>query len=257
MAGNVMETHGHKGELKHWCVRPPLAPAGAVAKLVAGSMNHQTLITAAALIILRFGLPFASAAPKAYEIVNYKGNGPGITVVFEFANGYPGASRIKIIESGSGKTTEFYFPGEDEQTGAGKMRFAPVEGDDRTKEVLLQMEAEGDPPPTVKGTYTAGGKTVLFNLTKIEMDSQASAEFERADAELNKTYNALLARLPDAESKQKLQDSERAWIAFRDAEASFAADPMRGGTAAPVLRLTSMTESTEQRIKQLKSDYPP
>ena len=81
------------------------------------------------------------------------------------------------------------------------------------------------------------------------------AEFERADAELHKTYDALLARLPDAESKKKLEDSQRAWIAFRDAEASFAADQVRGGSAAPVLRYTSMTESTEQRIKQLKNAF--
>jgi uncharacterized protein YecT (DUF1311 family) len=98
---------------------------------------------------------------------------------------------------------------------------------------------------------------LLCAQTQSEMNAQARAEFERADAELNKTYNALLARLPDAESKQKLQDSQRAWIAFRYAEALFAADQVRGGSAAPVLRYTSMTQSTEQRIKQLKSDYPP
>ena len=97
----------------------------------------------------------------------------------------------------------------------------------------------------------------LCAQTQPEMNAQARRDFERADAKLNKTYNALLARLPDAESKQKLQDSERAWIAFRDAEVSFVADQMRGGTGAPVLRYTTMTEITEQRIKQLKSDYPP
>jgi hypothetical protein len=131
-------------------------------------MNYQMLITAAALIILPFAVPFASAAPKAYDIVNYKGDGPGITVVFKFADGYPGASEIKIIESVSGKTTTFYFPGGDEQAGAGKMRFVPVKGDDRTKEVLLEMEAEGNPPSAVNGTYTAGGKPVRFTLTKRE-----------------------------------------------------------------------------------------
>ncbi len=71
-----------------------------------------------------------------------------------------------------------------------------------------------------------------------------------------KTYKALLDRLPNAESKEKLKASQRAWIAFRDAEASFAADQVRGGSLAPVLRYTSMTESTEQRIKQLKSVPP-
>jgi len=97
---------------------------------------------------------------------------------------------------------------------------------------------------------------LLCAQTQSEMNAQARAEFERADAELSKTYKALLARLSDAESKKKLEESQRAWIAFRDAEASFAADQVRGGSAAPVLRYMSMTESTEQRIKQLKNVPP-
>ena len=48
-------------------------------------MNYQTLITAVALIPLPFALLFASAEPKGYEIVDYKGKGPGVTVAFEFA----------------------------------------------------------------------------------------------------------------------------------------------------------------------------
>jgi uncharacterized protein YecT (DUF1311 family) len=95
----------------------------------------------------------------------------------------------------------------------------------------------------------------LFAQTQSEMNAQARADFERAEAELNRTYHVLLARLPDAESKRKLQDSQRAWIAFRDAQASFEADQLRGGSAAPVVRYASMTESTQQRIKQLKSAF--
>jgi hypothetical protein len=38
-----------------------------------------------------------------------------------------------------------------------------------------------------------------------------------------------LAKLPDAEGKEKLKQSQRAWLAFRDAEAAFAADQARGG----------------------------
>jgi len=92
--------------------------------------------------------------------------------------------------------------------------------------------------------------------SQAEMNHQAAKDFEKADAELNRRYAALMAKLPDAESKRKLKESQRAWIAFRDAEAAFAADQFRGGSAAPVLRWTSMTETTEQRIKQLKADFP-
>jgi len=134
-----------------------------VAELLARFMNYQTLITAVALIALPFALPFASAEPKAYDIVNYKGKGAGVMVAFEFASGYPSASEIKITSSG--KTTKFQ-PDGTEMDGTGKMRFVPMRGDYGTKEVLLKMDGYDNPPSIVAGTYTAGGKTVPFTLAK-------------------------------------------------------------------------------------------
>jgi uncharacterized protein YecT (DUF1311 family) len=79
--------------------------------------------------------------------------------------------------------------------------------------------------------------------TQAAMNAQARAEFQKVDAELNKTYDALLAQ------------SQRAWLAFRDAEAAFAADQARGGSMAPTIRYETMTELAQQRIKQLKSHF--
>jgi uncharacterized protein YecT (DUF1311 family) len=89
--------------------------------------------------------------------------------------------------------------------------------------------------------------------TQAAMNAQARAEFVQADAELNKTYEALLTKLPDTGSKQKLKESQRAWLAFRDAEAAFAADQTRGGSIAPTIRYETLAELTQQRIKQLKT----
>jgi uncharacterized protein YecT (DUF1311 family) len=89
--------------------------------------------------------------------------------------------------------------------------------------------------------------------TQAAMNAQARAEFEQADVALNKTYEALLRKLPDAEGKEKLKQSQRAWLAFRDAEAAFASDRARGGSMAPTIRYETMTELTQQRIKQLKA----
>jgi uncharacterized protein YecT (DUF1311 family) len=88
--------------------------------------------------------------------------------------------------------------------------------------------------------------------TQAAMNAQAPAEFVQADAELNKTYEALLTKLPDVGSKDKLKQSQRAWLAFRDAEAAFVANQARGGSIAPTIRYETMTELTKQRIKQLK-----
>jgi uncharacterized protein YecT (DUF1311 family) len=57
----------------------------------------------------------------------------------------------------------------------------------------------------------------IYAQTQAALNTQARAEFQQADAELNKTYEALLKKLPDAESKEKLRQSQRAWFAFWDA----------------------------------------
>jgi len=84
------------------------------------------------------------------------------------------------------------------------------------------------------------------------MNRQAAKDFEKADTELNKTYEALLRKLRDAESKQKLKEAQRAWIASRDAEAARAADQARGGSMAATIRYETMKEYSQQRIREIK-----
>jgi hypothetical protein len=126
-------------------------------------MNYRTLTVAVALIAVRLVVPFASAEPKAYDAVFYKGKAAGLRIIFEFDHGHVEDSNVRITESASGKKTKFYLTGRDgERTG--KLRFAPVKG--AKKEVLLEMDPFGDPLSTVKGSYTVAGKTVPFTLTK-------------------------------------------------------------------------------------------
>ena len=127
-------------------------------------MNCRTLIVAVALIAVRLVVPFAPAEAKAYDTVFYKGKAAGVKIVFEFDHGHVEASAVKITESASGKTTKFYLSGRDGQIGTGRMRFAPVKG--AKKEMFLEMDPFGEPLSTVKGSYTAAGKTVPFTLTK-------------------------------------------------------------------------------------------
>ena len=127
-------------------------------------VDYRALTVAVALIAVRLVVPFASAEPKAYDTVFYKGKSAGLRIVFEFDHGHVEASNVKITESASGKTTRFYLAGRDGQMGTGKIRFAPVKGP--KKEVLLEMDPFGDPQSTINATYTAAGKTVPFTLTK-------------------------------------------------------------------------------------------
>ena len=127
-------------------------------------MNNRTLRVTVTLIAVRLVVPFASAEPKAYDTVFYKGRAAGLRIVFEFDPGHVEANNVKITESASGKTTKFYLTGRDGQMGTGKIRFAPVKG--TRKEVLLEMDPFADAESSIKGSYTAAGKTVPFTLTK-------------------------------------------------------------------------------------------
>ena len=89
--------------------------------------------------------------------------------------------------------------------------------------------------------------------TQTAMNAQARADFAQADIDLNKTYQAVLAKLPDVASKQKLREKQRAWLASRDAEAARAAGQADGGSMAPTIRYETMTHLTRERIKELKN----
>lgn len=85
------------------------------------------------------------------------------------------------------------------------------------------------------------------------MNAQAAADFEKADARLNKIYQATLNSL-DEIGRKKLIASERAWLAFRDAEATYEADSERGGSIVPMVYASAATQLTEQRIKMLQAE---
>ncbi len=55
-------------------------------------------------------------------------------------------------------------------------------------------------------------------LPTLHADREASEEMRRSDTELNRTYQKALAAMPDADAKAALRESQRAWVAFRDAE---------------------------------------
>ncbi|MES2569949.1 MAG: lysozyme inhibitor LprI family protein [Verrucomicrobiota bacterium] len=86
-----------------------------------------------------------------------------------------------------------------------------------------------------------------------EMNEQARKNFEKVDARLNSVYKKLIATL-DSESQVKLKAAQRAWIAFRDAEAEFKADlAARGGSMAPMIHSATAADLTEKRLRQLEA----
>jgi hypothetical protein len=98
------------------------------------------------------------AEPKAYDLVKYQGKAGGVTIAFDFADGYPEASTMKITDGK--KTTTFNLEGLD------KIQFVPAKGGGSIKRVSLDLSGDDRAPAKVTGSYVAGERTVAFTLTK-------------------------------------------------------------------------------------------
>lgn len=102
-----------------------------------------------------------------------------------------------------------------------------------------------------------GGTSLLLSSpvdaqSQQEMNAQSRKDFKKADTELNTVYKKVIALLPDQKSVDLLRKAQRAWVAFRDANAAFHADEMRGGSAAPLLFYGQQTQLTKARLKHLQ-----
>jgi len=109
--------------------------------------------------LLALGLP-AFAEPKAYELVKYRGKAAGLTIAFDFGDGYPEASEIRITPEGGGGSRKLVL----DQSGG--MRFVLEKNRGSGEEVILKMSPGDAPPRKVEGTYRAGGQVTRFTLVK-------------------------------------------------------------------------------------------
>jgi uncharacterized protein YecT (DUF1311 family) len=66
--------------------------------------------------------------------------------------------------------------------------------------------------------------------TQAAMNQCADQDFESADTALNAAYRQIIGRLrAQAKERQLLVAAQRSWLAYRDAECSFAASGVQGG----------------------------
>jgi uncharacterized protein YecT (DUF1311 family) len=99
----------------------------------------------------------------------------------------------------------------------------------------------------------------------IEMNFCADREYAAADAALNDIYKQALAEIAKSDGEKPydpkswetaLRASQRAWIAFRDADCK-GLEPMQwsGGTGSTGAVLGCMTQLTQERIRVLKERF--
>ena len=71
-------------------------------------MNFRIpILVSMVLGVLILAAPRAAAMAKAYDLISYKGKAGGVTIVFEFAAGYPSASKVSMTTASTGKTAKF------------------------------------------------------------------------------------------------------------------------------------------------------
>lgn len=91
-----------------------------------------------------------------------------------------------------------------------------------------------------------------FAQTQSEMNATASANYKKADAQLNKLYKQLMAIL-DKNEKPLLIQAEKDWVKFRDSHCKFDASQYEGGSIQPLIYSSCLEELTRKRIAEIKA----
>ncbi len=86
------------------------------------------------------------------------------------------------------------------------------------------------------------------------MNACADKALKAADAELNAVYKKITHRLADEpDTGKQLVAAQRAWIAFRDAQCTFASSAVSGGSAYPMVHAMCLDDLTRSRVADLKA----
>lgn len=86
--------------------------------------------------------------------------------------------------------------------------------------------------------------------TQSAMNLCAQQNYAQVDADLNEAYRALKALLPDG-GEEALSTAEIAWLQFRDLDCAFERSAFTGGSIAPLIYNTCLTERTIARTNEL------
>lgn len=90
--------------------------------------------------------------------------------------------------------------------------------------------------------------------TQASMNQCASKQYKALDDELNAQYKAQMAYLKTPASKKALQETQKKWLAFRDADCLYQVGKREdGGSMWPMSQLMCLSNQTKVRVEQLKA----
>ncbi len=100
--------------------------------------------------------------------------------------------------------------------------------------------------------FLAAISGVSHAQTQSDMNQSADADYKKADAALNKTYQNVLKKL-DASGKADLKSAQNAWIKYRDLDCKFQSAGSAGGSIHSMIVAGCLSDKTEARTKELDS----
>jgi len=92
-----------------------------------------------------------------------------------------------------------------------------------------------------------------FAQSTADMKDDASTEHGVSDKAMNIAYANLMTVLNE-EGKKRLKEAQRAWIAYRDAQAGFDSHHLSGGTMEGLEQIGALNLLTQERTKRLVED---
>lgn len=89
--------------------------------------------------------------------------------------------------------------------------------------------------------------------TQTDMNICSDKTYKKADEDLNVVYKKALKILDGSDVGQieKFKEVQRSWLEYRDLNCNYAVSGYEGGTIAPLVYATCMTELTQERTKQI------
>lgn len=91
--------------------------------------------------------------------------------------------------------------------------------------------------------------------TQLELNDAAEKDLERADGQLNAAYKQVIASL-NADQKELLKVSQRAWIKYRDLAAQSEDSLYEGGSARLMINARATETLTLEKTKRLNGMLP-
>ena len=91
-------------------------------------------------------------------------------------------------------------------------------------------------------------------MDQATMNECANAAYQKSDAQLNALYKQIKQRLKgDGAATKLFVATQRAWVAFRDAECKFSSSAVSGGSIYPTVYAECLDRLTKARVDDFKT----